>query len=149
MRTEDLYRLSAAPIYLAMLSVTGLFGLVFLASNPVEAWMGTLRLAWTSWAVVPFVAGNLVVAGLAVRRARRGPLVPAAAIGLVGTFVAFYMSALLLPLPEDEFVSFGALDLLILVPWVGWAGLFAGTVLPLVWGRWEARRFGAGAEPPG
>lgn len=141
MKTTTKIRFAAAPVYLGLLSVLGWFGIVFIASNPMEAWTGSIRMSWTSGAVVPFVLGNAAVAWGAAELSRRGELARSAAVGAVGTYGAFYVSALSLPPPGDELVSFSAAEFLVLVPWVGWAGLLAGMVIPLAWGRWEAARF--------
>lgn len=136
-------RLIAIPVYLALLSALGLAGAVFFTSTRaegVQAWMDLLGDAWTSWAVVPFVLGNGAVAWYAADLSRRGNLRAAATLALAGTYASFYASALVMPVPGNELITFDAVDLLVLVPWIGWAGLLAGTVAPVAWGRIEARR---------
>lgn len=136
-------RLVGLPLYLGLLSALGLAGVVFITSTlseGIQAWKDLLGQAWTSWAVVPFVLGNAAVAWRAADLSRRSKFGSSGMLALAGTYLSFYLSALVMPLPENELISFDGFDLLILVPWVGWAGLLAGTAIPVAWGRMEARR---------
>lgn len=136
-------RLIGLPAHLALLSALGLAGTVFFTSTlseGIQAWKGLLGQAWTSWAVIPFVLGNGAVAWRAADLSRRGNLGASGMLALAGTYISFYLSALIMPVPGNELITFDPLDLLVLVPWVGWAGLLAGTAIPVAWGRMEARR---------
>lgn len=142
MHRRHWYRLLAIPVYLALLSGLGMAGIVPQADQPIQAWTTVLSKSWTSVAAVPFVLGNAAVGLYAAERAWRDDLEGAAKVGFVGTFFSFYVSALLLPLPSGEWVTFDPGLRFSLVFTVGWPGLIAGTVLPPGWGRLEARRFG-------
>lgn len=106
-----------------------------------------LKMLWSSPAAPAFAVGNAAVAWRIADLARRGKGLRAAAVAGVGTYASFYLSSLLLPPifdPSDSFLfdlDIGGPDWAMVVLAVGAPGILAGIAGPVLWGRWEARRF--------
>lgn len=143
MKSRDKYRLVAAPVYVAGLS---LLGTVALAFKSFDGWLQILWEAWLSRASLFFVVGNLGTAWAVASLSHEGRVARGIGVAVGGTTGTFYASSLLLPStldPPDSFffdLDIGGPEWFMVVLAIGAPGILAGIVAPVLWGRWEARR---------